>query len=132
MNQQTLILQLQKLGELRCQRQALESQEAELVRAVRGRMAEHGVETIRSAGFEARLVEQQRITVDPKRFRKAVTNAEFMRAITVSTTEARKFVGEERLRRIGQIITSVQLRVAPRNDVTTRRAADVASNESAA
>ena len=114
MNQNCLEPQLQRLGQLRQQRQQLQTQEEELTAALRSRMGEHGVKIVRSENFEALLIEQDRLSVDPGKFRKAVTPGQFLRSVTVGVTAAREFLGEENLRRISQITQVVQLRVSAR------------------
>lgn len=112
--------QVQQLGEARRRRQAAETAEQELARAVRSRMSEHGLTKVRSEEFEAVLVRQERLTVDPAKFRRAVSAKDFVSAVTVSVSTAREILGDRKLRRISSAAAQVQLRIAERS---TRRAA---------
>ena len=67
--------QVQRLGELRRRRQEIEAEEQRLVRAVRGQMAEHGLSAVHSDEYEAKLVAQQRLAVNPAAFQRAVTKS---------------------------------------------------------
>ncbi len=118
--------QVQRLGLLRQQRQQIEAQEQELVRAIRGQMVEHGVGAVCSDEFEAKLITQERLTVKPAAFHRAVTKREFLEAATISVTAAREILGERKLRKISHIAEIVQLRV------TTRRRRPAAVPQSAA
>jgi len=106
--------QVQRLGELRRRRQEIESEEQRLFRAVRGQMAEHGLSVVRSDEYEAKLVTQHRLAVDPAKFSKAVTNREFVEAATISVTAARDILGDRKLRRISDVAETIQLRIAAR------------------
>ena len=77
-------------------------------------MSEHGTKVVRSEQFEAMLVEQERLTIDPAKFKKAVTPGQFLRSVTVGVAAAREFLGEADLRRISTIARTIQLRVSPR------------------
>lgn len=114
MNLNPLEHQLQHLGQLRLQRQQLQAQEEELTAALRSQMGEHGVKVVRSEGFEAQLIEQERLSIDPAKFKKAVTPGQFLRSVSVGVTAAREFLGEADLRRIGTIARMTQLRVSAR------------------
>jgi hypothetical protein len=124
--------QVQRLGELRQQRQVIEAQEQELVRAVRAQMAEIGLSVVRSADHQATLVTQERLTVDPAKFRKAVTDKEFVEAATISVTAAREILGERRLRKISEVTESVQLRVTVRDRSAAASPAEAAAREATA
>jgi hypothetical protein len=106
--------QIQRLGQLRLQRQQLETQEQELVRSVRGQMVEHGVNTVCSDEFEAKIITQERLTVKPVAFHRAVTKKEFMEAATISVTAAREILGDRKLRKISSVAETVQLRITAR------------------
>ena len=124
--------QVQRLGRLRQQRQQLEAQEQELVRAVRGQMVEHGVGTVCSDEFEAKLITQERLTVRPAAFHRAVTKREFMEAVAISVTAAREILGERTLRRISDVTETVQLRVTARRRRPAPLPQDAASHEATA
>lgn len=124
--------QVQRLGRLRQQRQQLEAQEQELVRAVRGQMVEHGVGTVCSDEFEAKLITQERLTVRPAAFHRAVTKREFMEAVAISVTAAREILGERKLRRISDVTETVQLRVTARRRRPAPLPQDAASHEATA
>jgi len=106
--------QVHRLGELRCRRQEIEAEEQRLVRAVRGRMAEHGLSCVRSEEYEAKLVAQERLAVNPAAFQRAVTKKQFLEAVSVSVTAARDILGDRKLRRISEVAETVQLRIAAR------------------
>lgn len=114
MNLTPLEQQLQHLGQLRQQRQQLLAQEEELTASLRSRMGEHGVKIVRSVDFEAQLIEQERLTVDPAKLKKALTAGQFLRSVSVGVAAAREFLGEADLRRISTIARTVQLRVSTR------------------
>ncbi|MCY2927943.1 MAG: hypothetical protein NTV86_00325 [Planctomycetota bacterium] len=114
MHQHPLEQQLQHLGRLRLQRQELQAQEEELTVALRSQMSEHGTKVVRSEQFEAMLIEQERLTIDPAKFKKAVTSGQFLRCVTVGVTAAREFMGEAGLRGISTIARTIQLRVSAR------------------
>ena len=112
--------QVQRLGELRQRRQEIEAEEQRLVRAVRGQMAEHGLSAVRSHDYEAKLVTQQRLTVNSAAFHRAVTKKQFLEAASISVTTARDILGDRKLRKISEVAETVQLRMTAR---TCRRAA---------
>ncbi|KKM40600.1 hypothetical protein LCGC14_1563700 [marine sediment metagenome] len=111
--------QLQRLGRLRQQRQALEAEENELTAAVRGRMSEHGITIVRSHDFQARLVRREQLNVDPAALQRRLSKKDFLACITVRVQEARKYLGNVALRRIGEVAESVQLRISPRAERAT-------------
>ena len=113
-------LQIQRLGELRQRRQEIEAEEQRLVRAVRSQMAEHGLGAVHSDEYEAKLVTQQRLVVNPAAFHRAVTKKQFLEAATIGVTAARDILGDRKLRRISDVTETVQLRIAAR---ARRRAA---------
>ena len=119
--------QVQRLGELRQRRQEIEAEEQRLVRAVRGQMAEHGMSAVHSDEYEARLVAQQRLAVNPAAFQGAVTKKQFLEAANISVTTAREILGDRKLRKISEVTETVQLRIAAR---TRRRAASSHSETS--
>ena len=119
--------QVQRLGELRQRRQQTEAEEQRLVRAVRGQMAEHGLSAVRSHDYEAKLVTQQRLSVNPAAFHRAVTKKQFLEAASISVTTARDILGDRKLRRISEVAETVQLRITTR---TCRRAASSHSETS--
>ena len=106
--------QLQRLGRLRQQRQALEAEENELTAAVRGRMSEHDITIVRSNDFQARLVRREQLSVDPVALQRRLSKKDFLACITVRVQEARKYLGDVDLRRIGEVAESVQLRITAR------------------
>jgi hypothetical protein len=107
--------QIQRLGELRAQRQRLEAQEQELASAVRGQMAEHGLQLVRSDDYEARLVAQEKLTVDAAALQRAVTKKEFLSCVSVGEQAARALLGDIRLRKMSVVTETVQLRVTTRS-----------------
>jgi len=66
------------------------------------------------------LVRQERLTVDPTKFRRAASARDFVGAVTVSVSAAREILGDRKLRRISSAAEQVQLRIAERS---SRRAA---------
>ena len=124
--------QVQHLGRLRQQRQQLESQEEQLAQAVRSQMSEHGLNATRSDDFEAKLIKQQRLTVKAAAFQRAVTKKEFLSAVTVSVTAARKIIGDIKLRKISEAVETVQLRLVARDPKLVIPRQDEAKHESAA
>jgi len=110
-----LVNQIQQLGEIRRRKAEIEAEEEVLVRAVRGQMAEHGLKVVRSADFEAQLVTQERLAVDPAKLQRVVKdNKTFLSVVNVNITAARAEIGDKTLRRIGQTTCSVQLRISAR------------------
>ena len=112
--------QVQRLGELRQRRQEIEAEEQRLVRAVRSQMAEHGLSAVHSDEYEAKLVAQERLTVNPAAFHRAVTKKQFLEVASISVTTAREILGDRKLRKISEVAETVQLRITAR---TRRRAA---------
>ena len=106
--------QVQRLGDLRRQRQQLEARERELARTVRRRMAEHGLRVVVGGKFEARLVTQENLKVDAAAFHQAVSKRELLESITVSVIAARDLLGDERLREISDVTQNVHLRISAR------------------
>ena len=104
---------------------------SQVARSLPGHEFEHNIRLLRSTDFEAQIVEQQRMTIDPIKFSRAVSYKTFVACVAVSTTEARKHLGDERLRRISRIAASVQLRVMPREYAAIRHDAAAAVGESA-
>jgi hypothetical protein len=121
--------QIQRLGELRAQRQRLEAQEQELASAVRGQMAEHGLQLVRSDDYEARLVTQEKLTVDAAALQRAVTKKEFLSCVSVGVQAARALLGDIRLRKMSVVTETVQLRVTTRS--TEQSTAASAESQSA-
>jgi len=124
--------QVQRLGRLRQRRQETEAEEQRLVQAVRSQMAEHGLSAVRSDEYEAKLVTQQRLAVNPAAFQRAVTKKQFLESASISVTAARDILGDRKLRKISEVAETVQLRIAAR---TRRRAAsphNTASREATA
>ena len=121
--------QIQRLGELRAQRQRLEAQEQELASAVRGQMAEHGLQLVRSDNYEARLVTQEKLTVDAAALQRAVTKKEFLSCVSVGVQAARALLGDIRLRKMSVVTETVQLRVTTRS--TEQSTAASAESQSA-
>jgi len=124
--------QVQRLGELRCRRQEIEAEEQRLVRAVRSQMAEHGLSAVHSHDYEAKLVTQQRLTVDPAAFQRAVTKKQFLEAANISITTARDILGDRKLRKISEVTETVQLRIAARTQRRTASPQSAASREATA
>jgi len=129
---QTIEQQVQRLGQLRQQRQQVETEEDLLARSVRSQMAEHGLSTVKSGDYEAKLVTQERLAVDAAAFQRAVTKAEFLQAASISVTTAREILGDRKLRKISTVTESVQLRIAARVRQATPNARDAASREATA
>lgn len=132
MDKTTIEQQVQSLGQLRQQRQQIEAQEQELVRAVRGQMVEHGISAVRSDEFEAKIVTQERLTVKPVAFQRAVSKKQFLEAASISVTAAREILGERRLRRISDMIETVQLRITARRRRPVALSQRTASREATA
>jgi hypothetical protein len=110
----TLEHQLEELGAVRRLRQDLEADEKKLLQTVRSRMAEHGLAELRSQTFQARLIHQQRLSVDPAALRKKLSAAEFLSAVTVKVDTARRLIGDVPLRKISETTEAVQLRISDR------------------
>ena len=77
-------------------------------------MAEHGLSVILSPDYEAKLITQERLTVDPAKFRRAVTNREFLEAAAISINAAREILDDRKLRKMSKVAESVQLRIMAR------------------
>ncbi|MFP4105886.1 MAG: hypothetical protein ACLFVU_07305 [Phycisphaerae bacterium] len=105
---------VERLGELRARRQAIEVEESRLAQSVRTQMSEHGLERVASKRFEARLIRQQRLTVAPAALRKLVSAADFLKCVNVTVTSARRHVAEKKLQQISETTEAVQLRIAER------------------
>jgi len=82
-------------------------------------MAEHGLSTARSDEYEAKLVAQERLQVNPAAFQRVVTKKQFLEAASIRVTTAREILGDRKLRKIGEVTETVQLRITAR----TRRPA---------
>ncbi len=114
MNTTVLSQQVQKLGELRSKRKAIEADEDALARSVRSQMSEHGLDAVRGDDYVAALIEQERLVVDPAKFKRAVSVKEFLASATVNISSARRFLGAEKLRRISDVNRILQLRISER------------------
>jgi hypothetical protein len=112
--------QVSQLGDLRRRLSEVESQEESLARAVRSQMVEHGQSEIVSGGYKATLIRQERLTVKPELYQKAVGKKDFVKSVTVNITAARQLLGEKELRRISEVAEVFQLRVAPMSDDRNR------------
>jgi hypothetical protein len=117
---ETLESQLEELGTVRQLRQDLEADEKKLLQTVRSRMAEHGLRELRSQTFQARLITQQRLTVDPAALRKKLSADEFLAAVSVKVDAARRLIGEVPLRKISEVSESIQLRIRERQSSRRR------------
>ncbi len=112
--------QVQQLGDLRARIKALEAQENELSTSIRSQMSEHGLEAVKSNDFEARLVRQERLSVDVAKFRRAVSPQVFAKCVAVSVPAARNALGDDQLRKIAEVQSSVQVRVTALRDSPAR------------
>jgi hypothetical protein len=103
--------QVTQLAALRQELHAIQTREQKLTAAIRAQMLEHDRTVIRAGRSEARLLQVERLTVPPKKLRSLLDETAFLRCVTVKLTDARRFVGESALRRIGRIEHSFQLRL---------------------
>ncbi len=106
--------QVNQLATLRRELRALETQEQKLTASVRAQMLEHGRTVIRAGSIEARLLEVERLSIPPKKLHGLLSEKEFFCCIAVKVVDARRYVGQSKLRRIGKIERSHQLRLAER------------------
>ncbi len=101
-----------RLYDLRSQIKTLQAQEKALTGEVSAYLENHHQETIEAGDLKAALVSCERMTVNPGRFRKQVTERDFLACVSVSPSKARTYLGEADLRKVSAITHSTRLNVS--------------------
>lgn len=91
----------------------LADREHRMAEILASRMRENGLDRLEGRDYSCRLIEGERLRINPARLFERVRREDFFSAVTVSSTEARRLLGEADLRAIAELVPIRQLRIEP-------------------
>jgi hypothetical protein len=107
---------IDRLADLRAEKDRIEKAERELAGAVLGFLTTHNLPALRAERFTATVTERTSLTVDPTLFVEAVGGVQpAAPALRVAVERARSMLGDDVLRAISETSTAPVLRVSPNN-----------------
>lgn len=104
-------IEIKNLYDLRSQLKEMKEQEQAIAKRIMGFLESAKLSQMEHDGIRAVMSVCEKVNVDPIKFSDKVSEDDFYSSILVSTTEARRLLGDIQLKRISSVTTFNQLRL---------------------